>query len=111
MAAEILRNLKGIKSKNPHQTNHRYGTCGNHSFCHRAQRYLVAQLLFSQQSALHVYHPETGKKQTLQQLITGNNKNSWLQSLSNEWGRLAQGNQFGINGTDTIEFILYSTMP
>ena len=29
----------------------------------------------------------------------------WLRSLSNEWGCLAQGNDNGVKGTDTIQFI------
>ena len=35
----------------------------------------------------------------------------WGRALSNEWGRLAQGNDYGILGTDTIEFILKSAIP
>ena len=31
--------------------------------------------------------------------------------MSNEWGRLAQGNDYGIVGTDTIQFILCSEIP
>ena len=33
------------------------------------------------------------------------------QVLSNKWGYLVQGNDFGILGTDTIEFILQSEIP
>ena len=46
-----------------------------------------------------------GKRETIDSLITGSNKDIWAKSLSNDWGRLAQGNSLGIKGTDTIECI------
>ena len=36
---------------------------------------------------------------------------TWDKALSNEWGRLAQGNIYGIKHTDTIEFIHQSEVP
>ena len=38
-------------------------------------------------------------------------KGIWTQSLSNEWGRLAQGNDNGVRSTDTIEFIFKYEVP
>lgn len=35
----------------------------------------------------------------------------WLQSLSNEWGRLEQGNDFGIEVNDVIDFITKQEVP
>ena len=35
----------------------------------------------------------------------------WGRALSNEWGRLAQGNTYGILGTNTIDFILRVDIP
>ena len=32
-------------------------------------------------------------------------------SLSNEWGRLAQGNKYGVQSTDTIDFIFKHEVP
>ena len=52
-----------------------------------------------------------GKRETINSLITGSNKDIWTKSLSNDWGLLAQGNSLGINGTDTIEFIHQHQVP
>ena len=37
--------------------------------------------------------------------MNGNNGKVWTRSMSNEIGRLAQGNQDGVTATDTISFI------
>ena len=39
------------------------------------------------------------------------NRHVWTRSLSNEWGRLAQGNKYGVTGTDTIECIAQQDVP
>ena len=44
-------------------------------------------------------------------LLAGPNGNIWLKSLSNEWGRLAQGNKYGVRSTNTIEFIHEHEVP
>lgn len=36
---------------------------------------------------------------------------SWLPALSSEWGRLAQGNNSGVESTDTIKFISFDQVP
>ena len=38
-------------------------------------------------------------------MITGPLREIWTKILSNEWGRLAQGNKHSVSATDTIEFI------
>ena len=38
-------------------------------------------------------------------------KGIWTQSLRNKWGRLAQGNTNGVQGTNTIEFIYQRDVP
>ena len=49
---------------------------------------------------------------SVEKLITGSNaQTKWLPALSNEWGRLAQGNNAGVPFTDTIEFTPYSEVP
>lgn len=48
---------------------------------------------------------------TIDALINGKDKNIWNQSLSNEYGRLAQGNDAGVKGSDTIEFIRHTEVP
>ena len=60
--------------------------------------------------AAHVFDA-AGKKQTLENLLKGQQKQIWQQSASNEFARLAQGNDSGTVGTDTIEFISHSEIP
>ena len=62
------------------------------------------------QSAFHIFDP-TGKKQTLEHLLKGSDQAIWKRSASNEFGRLAQGNAFGVKGTDTIKFISKADLP
>ena len=38
-------------------------------------------------------------------LLSGNQNHIWSQGLSNEWGRLALGNDMGVQGTVAIKFI------
>ena len=40
----------------------------------------------------HIYHPITGKKETLATLLAGSTGEVWNKALSNEFVRLAQGN-------------------
>ena len=49
---------------------------------------------------------------TLDKLLQGpHGKSRWEPALSNEWGRLAQGNDMGVEATNTIKFIRYSDVP
>ena len=61
-------------------------------------------------TGFHIYRAD-GKKETIDSLLKGQNKNIWIKSLSNEWGRLAQGNIHGVRSTDIIEFIPQSKVP
>ena len=58
----------------------------------------------------HIYRKD-GKKETITSLRHGPEKDRWNRALSNEIGRLAQGNKYGIKGTDTIEFIRREHVP
>ena len=59
----------------------------------------------------HIYNA-SGKKQTLDALLKSEHgPTRWSPALSNEWGRLAQGNNHGVESTDTIEFVLYKSVP
>ena len=55
-------------------------------------------------TANHVFRPD-GTKESIDSVITGADRDLWTKSLSNEWGRLAQGNDAGVSSTDTIEFL------
>ena len=58
----------------------------------------------------HVYNAQ-GKRETIDTLCKGPDKEVWLQSLSNEWGCLAQGNSKGIHSNNVIDFIHCSEVP
>ena len=58
----------------------------------------------------HIFTAD-GKKQTIDGLLNSVDKAIWTKSLSNEWGRLAQGNVHGVTSTDTIEFISEKDVP
>ena len=71
----------------------------------------IADMLYNVKHTIHHIYTEDGKKETVDSLIEGSNSKIWMRSLSNEWGRLAQGNQNNINGTDTIDFIFQHEVP
>ena len=54
---------------------------------------------------------ETGKRQIIELLLKGPDKTTWQQISSNKLGRLAQGNKFGIQGIDILEFISKDLLP
>ena len=58
----------------------------------------------------HIYTAD-GKKETIYTLLNGEKKDNWTKILSNEWGRLAQGNRYGVRITDTIDFIHQHEVP
>ena len=99
-------------SKDLQPTQSRYPL--RNSFCnYRAQaaQYLLAQHLFSSASSFHLYD-NTGKKLSVDNLITSKDAiKRWLPALSNEWGRLAQSNDAGVEYTNTIEFIHHKDVP
>jgi hypothetical protein len=58
----------------------------------------------------HIYN-DLGKKENIDTLLHGNNGTTWTTSLCNEFGRLAQGFNDKIVGTDTIDFIHKNEVP
>ena len=50
-------------------------------------------------------------KETIDSLLKGPHESIWERSLSNDWCRVAQGNDFSVKGTDTIEFINRKEVP
>ena len=104
-----LRNTR-YKNSTPHSyplrslTRHQ-GT----NFKHLAAQHLTAQRVF--QPKVNHNFQENGKKETIDRLLNSINNLVWTRSLSNEWGRLAQGNKYGVTGTDTIEFIFQHDVP
>ena len=77
-----------------------------------AATYLLAQQLFNpQQPHSGFLYNDNGKKSSIDDLLTGKDHIVWDNALSNEIGRLAQGNSSGVVGTNTIEFVPYSQVP
>ena len=72
---------------------------------------LIAQHMFNPHYTANRIYKENGAKETIDFLITGKSKDVWLRSLSNDWGRLAQGNVHGVKGTNTIKFISKNDVP
>ena len=53
-----------------------------------------------------------GKRLSIDTLINGDHGSErWTPALSNEWGRLAQRNDTGVEATDTIEIIKFPQVP
>mmetsp|Transcript_17385 Transcript_17385/g.24553 ORF Transcript_17385/g.24553 Transcript_17385/m.24553 type:complete len:145 (+) Transcript_17385:555-989(+) len=59
----------------------------------------------------HIYN-DADKRQNIDALLMGSDKDVWDQSLTNEWTRLAQGlPSHNIDGPNTLHFIPYSKVP
>ena len=65
----------------------------------------IAQYIFDPQYHINHIYNKSGKRETLDILLKGLQQEMWQCSLSNEWERLAQGNDYNIKGTNTIVFI------
>ena len=76
----------------------------------RAAKTLLAQHIFSISHVNHIYD-DKGQRLSINKLLTGSQAPIWNKSLSNETGRLAQGNKHGVSSTDTIEFITVDLVP
>ena len=57
-----------------------------------------------------VIDPKTGATLSLKQLLHGNNKMTWKESHSDQWGRLTQGNG-RVKNTETCFFVEWKTKP
>ena len=69
----------------------------------RASKYLLVQYILNKVS--HIYN-DRGKRLSIYFLLQGGDGKSKLTpALSNEWGRLDQGNNAGVESIDTIKFI------
>ena len=56
-------------------------------------------------SASHIYD-QSGIRLSMDKLLEGKDGFSkWIPALSNEWGRLAQGNDNNVVSTDCIDFV------
>ena len=71
---------------------------------------LIANVFF-QPKLYHIYNKDTGKRETPESLLNGDDKEIWIKAVSNELGRLAKGNKYGVSFTETIEFICKNQVP
>ena len=78
---------------------------------HAACSHLLAQTMFSSPRVNHIYNSTTGKRETIDSLIVGPNAPIWRRALSNELGRLSNGVDGRIVGTNTIAFIHKHEVP
>ena len=74
------------------------------SYRTQAARTLLAQHIFTLPHINHIYD-DSGKHLTIDKLLNGSQSQIWAKSLSMELGRLAHGNKYGVDFTDTIAFI------
>ena len=63
-----------------------------------------------QEVANHIFD-DNGKKQSLDALLHGEHATRWTTSLSNELGRLTQGNNAGVTAQDAMDFIDFNEVP
>ena len=98
---------KGVQSLPNARYNLRYRTP---TFKQQATQSILAQHIFQQPKVYHIYD-EHEQKQYMGDLIKGSKGKMWYQALSNEWGRLAQGNESRALPTKAIEFIDPSRAP
>ena len=61
-------------------------------------------------SANHIFD-EFGKKQSMDKLLNGSDKDIWWKAIGNEFGRLAKGIGNRVISTDTIDFICKNDVP
>ena len=71
---------------------------------------LIANVIFKPH-LYHIYNKTTGKRETPDSLLHGEDKHIWNRAVSNELGRLANGNKYGVLSTNTIEFICKDKIP
>ena len=93
------------------QTRYHLRSSVGESFKSRAARHLLAQHIYYKHFAHHIFD-DAGNKLKVNDLLQGpDGPNRWIPAMSNEWGRLAQGNDGGVTATDTVDFVPFSTVP
>ena len=78
-------------------------------FKYQVSDHIVAQNLFEFQK--NQIYKHKGKQETVSSLIIGANKHVWLHELRNKLSQLYQGNNHGVQYTDTTNLIFRSEVP
>ena len=103
-----LLRIQGPPTSHNYALRPRSVTLGN-PFYHPPSRPLLAQHLSNH--TLNYIFDASGKKLTLSELLQGPTNDIWSRSLSNELGRLTQGNDFGVSFSNFMRFIPHSSVP
>ena len=130
LASKIMDELRGTKLSDSERMYtkippRRQGvpTRHNHFTRSRINGFLAQSVMqmneigYQHHIANHVYHNDTGARQTIDKLLSGQDSDIWKTSLSNEFGRLAQGvgkhrpTKDYVKGTNTIFFIPRNQVP
>ena len=105
-AATFLVNHHQYQSPLQHKTFHIYNA--------KDKQLTLEEALHSNTSlspkAYHIFD-DNGTKLTLDKVLKGPMQDVWNKSTSNEFGRLAQGNKFGVKFRDVMEFIAKNDLP
>lgn len=104
---------KNLRFRNTKE--HKYNLCSKpHLIQHTYSQfndYDIAEYIFDPHFFVNHIYKADGTKETIDTLLQGSDSNIWKKSLSNDWGRLAQENDYGVKGTDTIQFIHKRDVP
>ena len=93
------------------QTRYNLRSTAPESFKSRAAQHILAQHIYQKHFVQHIFD-ENGKKLKVDDLLRGSNgPKRWIPAMSNEWGRLAQGNDAGVTATDTVDFVSFCEIP
>ena len=77
---------------------------------HHAVQYLSHAEHIKSTLINHIYTAD-GRKETVNSLLTGKDAKIWNPSMSNELGRIAQGNNAGVAFADCVDYISYNDVP
>jgi len=75
----------------------------------RSRPQQLAQHIFQYPTVMYIFN-DNGKRLSLDTLLSLE-PDKWEPALSNEWGRLSEGNDAGVEYTNTIEFIFNYEVP
>ena len=104
-----VSHFQSFPKQSPLQSIHRYK---QPSYKALAATYLLALQIFQPDPSHSGFlYNDDGSKASIDDLLNGKDHIVWDNALSNEIGRLAQGNAAGVKGTNTITFIPKNKVP
>ena len=101
---------RGENVENNQQYNFRSHTPIIESYKNQTNEISFSTICVSRKS--HRIFNNQGKQLSIDNLLHGEHRNTrWKPALSNEWGRLAQGNNTGVEAMDNMSIITYAQVP